>query len=123
MPRPCPSRPKRAAPRRLSQWEPPILRYQSDECESIFYYYDPITRLTTWTEPEGIEGWQMPEKARSRAHPRSIKPKVPAKVQGALQQVSSGGAKPTRCHPSPPCRSTGRKRPDPREAFPRGTCW
>ena len=42
----------------LTQWEPPILRYQSDEDESLFYYYDPVSRETSWTEPKGIHGWQ-----------------------------------------------------------------
>ena len=30
-----------------------------------FYYYDPLTRRTSWIEPDGIAGWQLAEKASS----------------------------------------------------------
>ena len=32
-----------------TQWEPPILRYQSDEDPELFYYYDPVMMKMSFT--------------------------------------------------------------------------
>ena len=55
-----------------TQWEPPILRYEMEEEDgtTCYYYYDPLTRRTSWIEPDGISSWQIPEKAQRQEQRR-----------------------------------------------------
>ena len=73
-----------------TQWEPPILRYEMTDEEGLpcYYFYDPLTRRTSWIEPESIRGWQLPERQQRQL-------RVGASIAAGLGTQAAGRSAPT----------------------------
>ena len=77
-----------------TQWEPPILRYEMTDEEGLpcYYFYDPLTRRTSWIEPENIPGWQLPERQQRQLRGAA---RVGASIAAGLGTQPAGHLAPT----------------------------